>query len=34
MVGLNIGDEKEIKVKFPEDYRDKSLAGLKMQHLN
>ena len=27
MVGLNIGDEKEIKVKFPEDYRDKSLAG-------
>ena len=25
--GLNVGDEKEIKVKFPEDYRDKSLAG-------
>ena len=27
MVGLNIGDEKEIKVKFPDDYREKSLAG-------
>ena len=27
MVGLNVGDEKEIKVKFPEDYREKSLAG-------
>ena len=26
MVGLNVGDEKEIKVKFPEDYREKSLA--------
>ena len=26
MVGLNIGDEKEIKVKFPDDYREKSLA--------
>ena len=24
MVGLNVGDEKEIKVKFPEDYREKS----------
>ena len=27
MVGLNIGDDKEIKVKFPDDYREKSLAG-------
>ena len=27
MVGLNIGDEKEIKVKFPDDYREKSIAG-------
>ena len=27
--GLNVGDEKEIKVKFPEDYREKSLAGKK-----
>ena len=27
MVGLNIGDDKEIKVKFPIDYREKSLAG-------
>ena len=26
MVGLNIGDEKEIKVKFPDDYREKSLS--------
>ena len=27
MVGLNIGDDKEIKVKFPDDYRENSLAG-------
>lgn len=27
MVGLNVGDDKEIKVKFPDDYREKSLAG-------
>ena len=27
MVGLSIDDEKEIKVKFPVDYREKSLAG-------
>ena len=29
--GLNIGDEKEIKVKFPDDYR-KSLLLEKMHH--
>ena len=27
MVGLSIDDEKEIKVKFPVDYREKFLAG-------
>ena len=27
MVGLNVGDDKAIKVKFPSDYREKSLAG-------
>ena len=27
MVGLNVGEEKDIIVKFPEDYREKSLAG-------
>ena len=27
MIGLNIGDEKAIKVKFPDDYRTKELAG-------
>jgi len=27
MVGLNISDEKAIKVKFPDDYRTKELAG-------
>ena len=27
MVGLNINDEKAVKVKFPDDYRTKELAG-------
>ena len=27
MVGLNVGDAKAVKVKFPEDYRTKELAG-------
>ena len=27
MVGLNVGEEKAVKVKFPEDYRTKELAG-------
>ena len=27
MLGLSVGDKKEIKVKFPDDYREKSLAG-------
>ena len=27
MVGLNVGEAKAVKVKFPEDYRTKELAG-------
>ena len=27
MLGLSVGDKKEIKVKFPDDYRENSLAG-------
>ena len=27
MVGLNVNDEKAVKVKFPDDYRTKELAG-------
>lgn len=27
MVGLNIGEEKDVKVKFPENYMEKTLAG-------
>tara|TARA_B100000287_G_scaffold52310_1_gene46149 strand:- start:1319 stop:2635 length:1317 start_codon:yes stop_codon:yes gene_type:complete len=29
MVGLKIGDNKEIEVTFPDDYRDKKIAGKK-----
>ena len=27
LVGLSVGDKKDITVKFPDDYREKSLAG-------
>jgi trigger factor len=27
VVGMNIGDEKDVNVKFPENYHEKSLAG-------
>ena len=26
MVGLSVGDKKEIKVKFPDDYREKFIS--------
>ncbi len=27
LIGLNVGDEKDVNVKFPEDYHQKDLAG-------